>query len=74
MTTTLRHVGDDLALILDPAALASLGIDDETSLEVSIDQHGIHIRPISGDHRSRVMASALKMMEIHDETFRKLAQ
>ena len=73
MTTTLRHVGDELALILDREALASLGIDGETRLEVSIDDRGIHIRP-ADDHRTLVMASAMKMMEIHDVTFRKLAQ
>jgi hypothetical protein len=74
MTTTLRKMGDDLALIFDREALASFGIDGETRLEVSVDEHGIHIRPVADDHRARVMASALKLMEIHDETFRKLAQ
>ena len=74
MTTTLRNVGDDLALILDRQTLDSLGIDEQTPLEVSIDATGIHIRPLADDHSARVLASAIKMMEIHDETFRRLAQ
>jgi hypothetical protein len=75
MTTTLRNVGDDLALILNRQTLDSLGIDEQTPLEVSIDATGIHIRPVpNDDHAARVLASAIKMMEIHDETFRKLAQ
>ena len=74
MTTTLTNVGGRLALIFDPETLESLGIDGETPLEVSVDQSGIHIRPTSSEHGARVLASARKMMEIHDETFRKLAR
>jgi hypothetical protein len=74
MTTTLKQVGDQFALIFDRDDLESLGIDLETSLEVSVDETGIHIRPASADRTSRVLASARRMMEIHDETFRKLAQ
>jgi antitoxin component of MazEF toxin-antitoxin module len=74
MTTTLRNVGGDLALILDRQTLDSLAIDEQTMLEVSVDSSGIHIRPVPSDHAARVLASAIKMMEIHDETFRKLAQ
>jgi hypothetical protein len=73
MTITLRNIGDELALILDRQTLDSIGIDEQTPLDVSVDETGIHIRPIPNDHPARVLASALKMMEIHDETFRKLA-
>ena len=74
MTTTLRNVGGDLALILDRQTLDSLGIDGQTLLEVSVDATGINIRPAPSDQTARVLASAVRMMEIHDETFRKLAQ
>ena len=74
MTTTLRNVGEELALILDRQTLDSLGIDGQTPLEISVDSDGIHIRPVPSDRTARVFASAIKMMEIHDETFRRLAQ
>jgi hypothetical protein len=74
MTTTLTNVGEQLALIIDRQTLESLGIDGETQLEVSVDESGIHIRPAPDDRRARVLASARRMMDIHDETFRKLAQ
>ena len=73
MTTKLTKVGEDLALILEPRTLETLGIDEETSLEVFSDEAGIHIRPAADEHRERVLASARRMMDLHDETFRKLA-
>ncbi len=74
MTTTLTTIGDKLAVILDRSTLDALGIDEATRLEVSVDESGIRIRPATDDHRARVLASARKMMDLHDETFRKLAE
>ena len=74
MTTKLTRLGEDLALILEDQTLKSLGIDEETSLEVFADEAGIHIRPASDEHRERVLSSARRMMDLHDETFRKLAR
>jgi antitoxin component of MazEF toxin-antitoxin module len=74
MTTTLTNLGEELALIIDRQVLESLGIDAETRLEVSVDERGIHIRPAPDDHQTRVVASARRMMDLHDETFRKLAR
>jgi antitoxin component of MazEF toxin-antitoxin module len=73
MTTMLTNHGDDLALVLDRATLKTLGIDEGTPLEVVVDETGIHIVPKRNDRQAQVLASALRMMEIHDETFRKLA-
>ena len=55
MTTTLRNVDGDLALILDRQTLDSLGIDGQTLLEVSVDATGINIRPVPGDQTARVL-------------------
>ncbi len=74
MTTNLRTLGDEFAVVIDRSTLDALGIDETTRLEVSVDDGGIRIRPEPGDHRARVLASARRMMEIHDETFRKLAE
>jgi hypothetical protein len=73
MTTTLTNLGDRLALILDREVLKSHGIDERTSLEIVVDESGIHIRAASDDREDRVRAAALRVMENHDETLRKLA-
>ncbi len=73
MTTTLTTYGDELALILDREKLKSLGIDERTSLEVVVDESGIHIRRASDERQAEVLAAAQRVMEIHHETFRKLA-
>jgi hypothetical protein len=72
MQTRLKQVGEDLALVLDRSTWTELGIDGETELEVAVDQMGVHIRPTLEGHRERVLASARRMMEVHEEAFRKL--
>jgi antitoxin component of MazEF toxin-antitoxin module len=74
MTTNLKTLGSELAVIIDRSTLEALGIDESTRLEVSVDEGDIRIRPIPDEHRARVLSSARRMMDIHDETFRKLAQ
>ena len=73
MTTSLKPIGQDLAVIIDRSTLDALGIDETTRLEVSVDGGSIRIKPATDSHREDVLASARKMMEIHDEAFRKLA-
>jgi hypothetical protein len=73
MTTTLTNLGDQLVLILDRETLKTHGIDDQTPLEVVVDALGIHISPSSKDRRGKVLAAANRVMDAHDETFRKLA-
>jgi len=74
LTTSLTAIGDKLAVVLDRSTLEALGIDERTQLEVSVDDTGIRIRPAPEDHRARVLASARRMMDSHDATFRKLAE
>jgi hypothetical protein len=73
MHTKLQKVGDELALVLDRSTWVELGIEVETELEVAVDETGIHIRKSLNGHRERVLASARRMMEVHEEAFRKLA-
>jgi hypothetical protein len=73
MQTRLKKVGEDLALILDSSTWNGLGIDGETDLEVMVDESGIRIQKSPEGHRERVLNSARTMMDVHEETFRKLA-
>jgi hypothetical protein len=74
MTTTLTQLGEDLALILDREMLKAHGINGETRLTVFVDETGIHALPASDSREERVLAAAKRVMDLHDETFRKLAQ
>lgn len=74
MTTKLTKFGEDLALILEPRTLETLGIDEETSLEITSDESGIYIRRMLDERRERVLAAARRVMDVHQETLRKLAQ
>lgn len=73
MTKTLTEVGDGLALIIEKPILDRLKIDRDTPLEVTTDGKGILIRPVESDHRARVLEAAERVMDIHEETLRKLA-
>ena len=74
MVKTLIPVGYGLGIILDPPLLARLQIDGCTPLEVTIENDGIVIRPVASDSQERLVDSARRMMDIHKETFRKLAE
>jgi antitoxin component of MazEF toxin-antitoxin module len=74
MRTKLKKVGEDLALVLDRSTWNQLGLDGETEIEVAVDDTGIHIRQSPDGHRDRVLASAQRMMEVHEATFRMLAR
>lgn len=74
MTTKLRTIGDDLCLVIDPAMRAGLDIDQDTPLEVTTVGQGLFIRPARSDEQDLFLESAERMMTIHAETFRKLAQ
>lgn len=78
MVKTLKPVGNSLGLIIDRPILDVLNITKETQLDLSIIGDGggvaLVIRPLAGDHRSRVRASANRMMDIHHATLSKLAE
>jgi len=74
MITTLTAVGDRLALVLNPETLAELGIGVGTPLEVTAEDGVLHVRPMGDRAQPRFVESAKRMMEIHHELFRKLAE
>lgn len=74
MITTLTPMGDRLGLVLDEAILERLKIDEQTPLEVTSDGTGLYIRPIPLADDQEVLRSVDRMLSIHAETFRKLAE
>ncbi len=69
----LTPVGNSLGLVLDRAVLDLVGIDRETTLEISTNGRAIIIQPVRGSELARVRASTGKVMKAHRGTLKKLA-
>ncbi len=74
MTKTLTAIGNSLGLIIERPILDLLKIERDTLLEITTDGKGLYIRPAESGHRDRVLEVAGRVMEIHEETLKKLAQ
>jgi antitoxin component of MazEF toxin-antitoxin module len=73
MRKKLSAIGNSLGIVIEKPILELLGIDRETELEMTTDGQRLIIEPIR-QRRKRVLASAKKIMDAHDKTFRKLAR
>jgi antitoxin MazE len=72
---TLSVVGDGLGLIIESPILELLDISKDTPLEVTTEGDALIIRPIrKAPLMDRALAAADRMMDAHEETFRKLAK
>lgn len=75
MIKKLSAVGDSLALIIERPILELLDITKDTPLEITTDGEALIIRPAKTlSQMDRVVAAADEIMDVHEETFRKLAQ
>ncbi|TMQ02835.1 MAG: AbrB/MazE/SpoVT family DNA-binding domain-containing protein [Deltaproteobacteria bacterium] len=73
MKKKLSAIGNSLGIVIEKPILELLDIDRETELEMTTDGQRLIIEPVR-QRRRRVLASAKKVMDAHDETFRKLAK
>lgn len=73
MRKKLSAIGNSLGVVIEKPILELLDIDRDTELEMTTDGQRLIIEPVRR-RRKRVLASAKKVMEAHDETFRKLAK
>ena len=74
MIKNLTAVGNSLGLIIERPILDLLDIDKETPLEVRTDGEALIIRPQRRTRSARLKAAAKRMMQVHDDTLRKLAK
>jgi antitoxin MazE len=70
----LTAIGNSLGLIIERPILDLLDIDRTTPLEIKTDGEALIIRPVRDKHEARAKRSAERMMDLHDEAFRKLAK
>ena len=73
MLKKLTTIGNSLGLIIERPILELLAIEKETPLEVTTVGEALIIRPVRGDHATRVQAAAHRLMEVHDATLKRLA-
>ncbi len=74
MIKKLTVIGNSLGIIIERPILDLLDIDKDTPLEVRTDGTSLLIRPAREQRRSRIRKSATRVMDSHEETFRKLAK
>jgi antitoxin MazE len=74
MIKNLIPIGDDLGLVIERPILESLKIDCNTPLEVTTDGTSVYIRPVVYAPRDEVLKAAERVMEIHAETLKRLAE
>ena len=73
MRKKLSSIGNSLGVVIEKPILELLDIDRETELEMTTDGQRLIIEPIR-QRRKRLLASAKKVMDAHDGTFRKLSK
>jgi len=75
MIKKLSAVGNSLGLIIEGPILDLLDITKDTLLEIKTDGEALIIRPLKqAAQADRVMTAAENLMDVHAETFRKLAK
>ena len=75
MVKKLSAVGNSLGLIIERPILELLNITKDTPLEVKTDGEALIIRPVrKAPLMDRALAAADRMMDAHEETYRKLAK
>jgi len=75
MIQELSKHGDGLALVIDPSILQQLGIDETTSLDVSIVGRTIVVSPTQdGERQKRFEAVMASANERYAKTFKRLAE
>lgn len=74
MIKTLIPVGDELGIVIDRSLLDELHIDRETPLRVTSDGKCLYIEPIPADQRGQFLGAGRRIMDVHDDAFRKLAR
>lgn len=74
MRKRLVAIGNSLGVILERPILELLNIGRDTELEMTTDGEALIIRPAKAARSRKVAESARRMMDIHDETLRKLSE
>jgi antitoxin component of MazEF toxin-antitoxin module len=70
----LSAIGNSLGIVIEKPILELLDIDRDTELDMRTDGNRLIIEPVRRNRRQRIAATARRVMDAHEETFRKLAK
>ncbi len=73
MRKKLTAIGNSLGVVIEKPILELLDIDRDTELEMRTDGKLLILEPVR-QRRKRVAEAARRVMDAHDETFRKLSK
>jgi hypothetical protein len=74
MIKTLTPIGDGLGFVIDRSLLEQLHISRDTPLRITCDGKGFYVEPLPAEEGSKFVEAGLRMMGLHEEAFRKLAE
>ena len=74
MIKTLIPIGEELGFVIDKTILNELHIDRDTPLRITSDGKGFYVEPAPQEERNQFAEAGRRMMDIHDDAFRKLAE
>jgi antitoxin component of MazEF toxin-antitoxin module len=75
MKNKLTRIGDDLAVVLDEPLLNQVGLDENSEVEISINDDVVVITPVRDVPRAQKLHEAIeKMDKKYAGLFRRLAE
>jgi antitoxin component of MazEF toxin-antitoxin module len=75
MVKKLSRHGNSLALVIDRSILDLLGIDENTTLEISTDGEALVVAPLRDKKRQKKFEKALAAShERYEQTYKRLAE
>ena len=74
MIKTLIPIGEEWGFVIDRTILDELQIGRDTPLRITSDGKGFYVEPVPQKERHQFAEAGRRMMDIHAEAFRKLAE
>lgn len=74
MRKNLTHIGNSLGLVIEKPILELLDITQDTELDITTDGKRLIIEPVRSPRRHRIAEAAKRAMDVHENTFRRLAK
>jgi antitoxin component of MazEF toxin-antitoxin module len=74
MTKTLRAMGNSFGIIIDRPIMDLMGFEPGMALELTPHDGGLLLKPVAKDRKSRVQAATKKVMSVHKDAFKELAE
>ena len=74
MRKKLSAIGNSLGIVIEKPILDLLKIDRDTELDITTDGTRLVLEPVRKRRREELLSTAKRIMDTHQETFKKLAK